>query len=120
MKHALRAALFAACLLGGVGAYDGVSAQSFSGVASHYGWGDGFHGRKTANGERFNAGGMTTAHRSLPFGTRLRVTYRGKSVVVRVNDRGPFIRGRVLDLSSGAARALGMGGLGHVYAEVVR
>ncbi len=64
---------------------------------------------KTASGERMNPGAMTAAHRTLPFGTRLRVTNQrnGKSVVVRINDRGPFIKGRVLDLSKGAAGQLG-------------
>ena len=64
---------------------------------------------------------MTAAHRSLPFGTKLRVTYRGQSVVVTINDRGPFIKGRVLDLSTGAARAVGLtgAGVGHVTAEVI-
>ena len=73
-------------------------------LASHYGVGDGYHGLTTANGERYNAYGLSTAHRSLPFGTRLRVTNpsNGKSVVVRVNDRGPFVGGRNLDLSYGA------------------
>jgi rare lipoprotein A len=72
--------------------------------ASHYGYGDGYHGQTTANGERFNTYGNTTAHRSLPFGTRLKVTNQsnGKSVIVRVNDRGPYISGRALDLSYGA------------------
>jgi rare lipoprotein A len=65
------------------------------------------HGKVTANGERYYPDGMTVAHRSLPFGTKLRLTYRGKSVIVRVNDRGPFIGGRQLDLSRGAARELG-------------
>lgn len=65
-------------------------------------------GNRTANGERFDGSGLTAAHRSLPFGTKLRVSYRGKSVVVRVNDRGPFIRGRALDLSLAAARRIGM------------
>ena len=76
------------------------------GTASYYG--KGFHGRRAANGERFNMNAMTAAHRSLPFGTRLQVTNvrNGRSVVVRISDRGPFIRGRVLDLSYGAARAL--------------
>lgn len=63
---------------------------------------------KTASGERFNPHGMTAAHRSLPFGTKVRVSYRGKTVVVRVNDRGPFIHNRGLDLSLGAARAIGL------------
>ncbi len=78
-------------------------------------------GSKTASGQRFNQNAMTCAHRSLPFGTKLRVTHGGRSVVVTVNDRGPFIRGRVLDLSTGAARAVGLtgAGVGHVTAEVV-
>jgi rare lipoprotein A len=74
-------------------------------LASHYG---AESGSRTANGERFTGKAMTAAHRSLPFNTRLRVTYQGRSVVVRINDRGPFIRGRSLDLSTGAARKLGM------------
>ncbi|MBF2065543.1 MAG: septal ring lytic transglycosylase RlpA family protein [Calothrix sp. C42_A2020_038] len=82
------------------------------GIASFYGY-DG-SGNRTATGERFNPEGMTAAHRSLPFGTRVRVTNtrNGRSVVVRINDRGPFIRGRVIDLSYGAARVLGMIGKG--------
>ena len=74
------------------------------GYASHYGVGDGFNGRTTANGERFNAYGTTVAHKSLPFGTRLKVTNQlnGASVVVRVNDRGPYYGGRILDLAYGA------------------
>jgi peptidoglycan lytic transglycosylase len=90
--------------------------RSFSGVASYYG---NESGSRTASGQRFNQNDMTCAHRSLPFGTRLRVSSGGHSVVVTVNDRGPFVRGRVLDLSKGAARALGMGGLARVTAEVV-
>ncbi|MDC9825690.1 septal ring lytic transglycosylase RlpA family protein [Devosia sp. ZB163] len=74
-------------------------------VASHYG---AESGSVTANGERFTGKGMTAAHKTLPFGTKLRVTYRGKSVVVRINDRGPFVRGRHLDLSTAAARHIGM------------
>ena len=85
--------------------------------ASYYG-----HGEKlsqhTASGERFNPHGLTAAHRTLPFGTHLRVTYRGRSVVVRVNDRGPAkATGRSLDLSYGAARALGMLGSAPVAIE---
>src|SRR3954452_17437728 len=79
--------------------------HTFSGVASFYG---NESGSKTASGARFNQSAMTAAHRSLPFGTRLRVTHGGQSVVVTINDRGPFIRGRVLDLSTGAARAIGL------------
>jgi rare lipoprotein A len=66
--------------------------------------------RMTANGERFNPHGLTAAHRKLKFGTKVRVTNmrNGKSVVVRINDRGPFIRGRVIDLSLGAAKVIGL------------
>lgn len=70
---------------------------------------------KTASGERMNPSALTAAHRSLPFGTKVRVTnkHNGKSVVVRINDRGPFIRGRVIDLSKAAARQIGMISRGH-------
>lgn len=92
--------------------------HSFSGMASFYG---NESGSRTASGQRFNQGAMTAAHRSLPFGTKLRVTHGGQSVVVTINDRGPFVRGRVLDLSTGAARAIGLtgAGVGRVTAEVV-
>ncbi|MFC0283950.1 septal ring lytic transglycosylase RlpA family protein [Camelimonas abortus] len=84
------------------------------GVASWYG--PGFYGRKTASGERYTGAGLTAAHRTLPFGSLARVTDKrtGRSIVVRINDRGPFRRGRVIDLSRAAARALGMNGLAHV------
>lgn len=92
--------------------------HSFSGMASFYG---NESGSKTASGQRFNQNAMTCAHRSLPFGTKLRVTHGGQSVIVTVNDRGPFVRGRVLDLSTAAARAIGLtgAGVGRVTAEVV-
>lgn len=94
------------------------SGRSFSGMASFYG---NESGSKTASGQRFNQNAMTAAHRSLPFGTKLKVTHGGRSVVVTINDRGPFIRGRVLDLSTGAARAVGLtgAGVGRVVAEVM-
>lgn len=78
-----------------------------SGIASYYG--SGHHGRRTASGERFNQNAMTAAHRTARFGSYLRVTNtaNGRSVVVRVNDRGPFVRGRVIDVSTAAARSLG-------------
>ncbi|MBN3897260.1 MAG: septal ring lytic transglycosylase RlpA family protein [Nostoc sp. NOS(2021)] len=95
---------------------------SFRGMASYYGY-DGSCNR-TASGQRFNPEGMTAAHRSLPFGTQVRVTNtrNGRSVVVRINDRGPFIRGRVIDLSAGAARILGMmsSGVAPVHIEVLK
>ncbi|MET4391075.1 rare lipoprotein A [Bradyrhizobium sp. F1.4.3] len=94
------------------------SGHSFSGMASFYG---NESGSRTASGQRFNQNAMTAAHRSLPFGTKLRVTHGGQSVIVTINDRGPFVRGRVLDLSTGAARAIGLtgAGVGRVTAEVV-
>lgn len=84
----------------------------FRGWASWYG--PGFHGNRSASGERYNQNALTAAHRSLPFGTRVRVTNlnTGVSVVVRINDRGPFVRGRIIDLSAAAARMLGMMGSG--------
>jgi rare lipoprotein A len=94
------------------------SGRSFSGMASFYG---NESGSKTASGQRFNQEAMTAAHRTLPFGTKLKVTHGDRSVVVTINDRGPFIRGRVLDLSTGAARAIGLtsAGVGRVVAEVM-
>ena len=79
------------------------------GLASYYG-----QGEVTATGERFDPSGMTAAHRTLPFGTRVRVTRvdTGNSIVVRINDRGPFKPGRVIDLSEGAAENLGITGVG--------
>jgi rare lipoprotein A len=75
------------------------------GMASYY-----KRGRMTASGEKFNPQGLTAAHRTLPFGTKVRVVNvrSGKSVIVRINDRGPFIRGRIIDLALGAARAVGL------------
>lgn len=90
-----------------------VPGRSFRGRATWYG--PGFHGRRTANGERFDQLAMTAAHRTLPFGTRLRVCTRGRCVVVRINDRGPFGAGNVLDLSKGAARRLGTERSGVAY-----
>ena len=81
-----------------------VEARSSCGYASHYGVGDFYHGRQAADGSRFNAYGLTAAHPSLPFGTRLRVTNQrnGRSVTIKITDRGPFYGGRILDLSYGA------------------
>lgn len=82
------------------------------GMASWYG--PGFHGRLTANGERYNQNGLTAAHKNLPFGTRVRVTNlnNGRSITVRINDRGPYAHGRIIDLSKGAARVIGLMGSG--------
>ncbi|UWU89758.1 septal ring lytic transglycosylase RlpA family protein [Bradyrhizobium sp. CB1015] len=88
-----------------------------SGKASYYSYSKG----KTASGSSFNRNHLTAAHRSLPFGTKLRVTYGGSSVIVTINDRGPFIRSRVLDLSLAAARSLGITdrGVAQIRAEVL-
>lgn len=104
-----------------------LSSASFAGVyksnakASYYA--EKYHGRKTANGETFNMYAMTCAHKTLPFGTVLRVTnlQNNKSVDVRVNDRGPFVKGRELDLSKGAAQKIGMikTGTANVKIEIV-
>jgi rare lipoprotein A len=93
------------------------SGRTFSGMASYYG---NESGHRTASGQRFNQNALTAAHRTLPFGTRVKVTHAGRSVVVTINDRGPFVRGRVLDLSTGAARAVGLtsSGVGRVVAEI--
>jgi len=90
-----------------------------TGLASWYG--PGFHGNRTASGEVFNQNELTAAHRSLPFGTRVRVTNlnNGQSVTVRINDRGPFVRGRIIDLSRHAARVLGISGVAPVRLEIL-
>jgi rare lipoprotein A len=106
--------LFVACMVCLVPA-GAVHAQS--GIASVYG----YNGGKTASGERARPSGLTAAHRSLPFGTKVRVTNRknGRSVVVRINDRGPFVRGRIIDLTPAAAHVLGFSGLAPVTVGVI-
>ncbi len=93
------------------------SASAESGIASVYV----YSGGRSASGERASPSGLTAAHRTLPFGTLVRVTNKasGRSVVVRINDRGPFVRGRVIDVTPAAAHALGFSGLAHVTLEVV-
>lgn len=88
-------------------------------IASQYGIGDGYHGKRTASGERFNTYAMTAAHRSRAFGSFVTVTNRrnGRSVSVRITDRGPFVRGRCIDLSRAAADAIGMGGTAPVNVQ---
>lgn len=91
------------------------TARSETGIASYY-----YHGKSTANGERFNPDGLTAAHRTLPFGTLVRVTSLStqRSIVVRINDRGPFVRGRIIDLARGAARQIGMIGAGVIRVRI--
>ncbi|MBZ9870962.1 septal ring lytic transglycosylase RlpA family protein [Mesorhizobium sp. BR1-1-9] len=115
-RTALVAVTIAAGLMVGASATPAASAAQ-CGRASWYA----LHSR-TASGERMNPSAMTAAHRTLPFGTKLRVTNKnnGRSVVVRINDRGPFIRGRVLDLSKGAAGQLGFIGSGHTAVCMAR
>ena len=96
-----------------------------SGIASVYATtgkkADGYAGKRTANGERAQSGALTAAHKTLPFGTKVQVTNRrnNKSVIVRINDRGPFVRGRVIDLTPAGASALGFSGLAPVSLSVV-
>jgi rare lipoprotein A len=93
------------------------TASAQSGVASVYA----YAGGRTASGERVQPGALTAAHRTLPFGTMVRVTDNrsGRSIVVRINDRGPFVRGRVIDLTPAGAHALGFSGLTQVTLDVV-
>jgi rare lipoprotein A len=102
------------CALGAIPAAAEDTKPIESGAASWYG--PGFHGKRTANGETFNTNALTAAHKTLPFGTEVRVTNErtGKSVVVRINDRGPYAHGRVIDLSKAAAEAVGISGVGQV------
>jgi rare lipoprotein A len=90
-------------------------AKAQSGIASIY------SGGRTSNGERADANGMTAAHKTLPFGTLVRVTPQrsGRSVIVRINDRGPFVAGRVIDVTPAAARALGFSGLAPVTLDII-
>ena len=89
------------------------------GEASWYG--PGFHGKKTASGERFDTNEMTAAHKTLPFGKLIKVTNLSNDefVIVRINDRGPFVRGRIIDLSQAAKNAIKMGGTTKVKLEEV-
>lgn len=101
------------------------SSVSFAqvGTASWYGLGDGFNGKRMANGQRFNTYGLVVAHRTLPFGTKVKVTNlkNKRSVLVTIGDRGPAARtGRIIDLSYAAKSAIGMGGTAPVSLEVVK
>lgn len=111
----LKKSLLSALALGAmvVGA---TPAQAGCGEVSFYGLGDGFHGQRTANGERFNAYGLTAASPYLPLGSYIRVRHKGRSVMVRVTDRGPYVGGRILDLSYGAFIALANPGKGVIKA----
>ena len=111
-KQVLKSILLSASIALGALAPAAVEAASSCGIASYYG--PGFHGRTTANGERFNAYGLTAAHRRLPFGSRVKVVNQdtGRSVTIRVNDDGPHIPGRIIDLSEGAFQQIASLGSG--------
>ncbi len=113
-RHSLRKLAFTGLVLASTIALP-LTASAQSGIASIY------SGGRTANGEHASAGGLTAAHRSLPFGTLVRVTNNrtGRSVVVRINDRGPFVHGRVIDVTPAAAHVLGFSGLAPVTLNVV-
>ena len=109
--------MYVALVMGAALGFHGVAeAKTLTGLASYY-----KSGKLTANGEAYNPHGLTAAHRTLPFGTRVAVTNlkTGKTVVVRINDRGPFIKGRVIDLSLGAAKIVGLTKSGVAKVKVV-
>jgi rare lipoprotein A len=114
LRPRIASGLQAVVVLGLLAALAGCSTVGSGSVATETGkasyYGDRHHGRKTASGERFDQHALTAAHRSLPFGTRVRVTNLNneRSVVLRINDRGPFVRGRIIDVSRAAAERLGM------------
>jgi len=120
-KTLIVGALSAALLTIGTAAA-GPAGKSQAGMASYYH--DRFHGRQTASGARYNKGDLSAAHKTLPLGTRVRVTdsRNGRSVVVRINDRGPYARGRVIDLSRAAANQIGLvsKGVSRVTLEVLK
>ena len=93
------------------------SVSAESGIASHYP--HSYQGRKTANGERFNPHAMTCAHKRHPFGSMLRISKGQRAIICRVTDRGPFVRGRVIDLTPAGARARGFSGLASVTLDVL-
>jgi len=110
--------------VGGISAHmsasrGGLTPGTLTGRASWYG--PGFHGRRSASGERFDQNEMTAAHKTLPFGTILLVTNtrNNRSCLVRINDRGPYIPGRMLDLSAAAARVLNIDGVGSVRVDIL-
>ena len=111
----MQAAKTLVCAVTGLAVLCGsAQAESQTGTASWYG--PGFHGRLTANGERFDTNELTAAHKTLPFGTKVQVinATTGLAVVVRINDRGPYAHGRIIDLSRRAAESIGISGVAKV------
>jgi rare lipoprotein A len=113
--QSMKALVFAAAALAAVMG----SARAESGIASHYSTRE--LGPRTASGGSLNDGALTAAHKTLPFGSRVRVTNNanGRSVVVTITDRGPYVRGRVIDLTTAGARALGFSGVAHVTVDKI-
>ena len=116
MKQVRWAAMAAFAMMAAALSVTQADAAAQTGKASYY-----KSGHRTANGERFDPHGYTAAHRTLPFGTKVLVTNvkTGKSVIVRINDRGPFIKNRIIDVSYGAAKLLGMTGAGVATVKIV-
>jgi rare lipoprotein A len=116
MKQVRWAAVAAFAMLAGASSVSQADAAAQTGKASYY-----KHGARTANGERFDPHGYTAAHRTLPFGTRVLVTNMktGISVIVRINDRGPFVKSRIIDVSYGAAKVLGITATGVATVKIV-
>ena len=114
MRNRCRVAFWALTLVAMVASSSPLMASPETGIASVY------SGEKTANGEYASASALTAAHKSLPFGTKVKVTNvrTGQSVVVRINDRGPYIKGRIIDLTPAGARAIGSSGLATVQLTV--
>jgi len=120
MKNLNQTALVAVTIAAGLMVGASATSATAAGQCGRASW-YALHSR-TASGERMNPSAMTAAHRSLPFGTKLKVTNKdnGRSVIVRINDRGPFVKGRMLDLSRGAASQLGFIGSGHTAVCMAR
>jgi rare lipoprotein A len=120
-KTRYAAGILVALALAPLAADAGKNVKDFKqkGVATYYA--DRFHGRKTASGVKYDKGAMTAAHKTLPLGTKVRVTNlnSGETVDVEINDRGPYVKGRVIDLSKRAAAELGIGGMAQVQLEVI-
>jgi rare lipoprotein A len=120
-KTRYAAGILAVLALAPIAANAGKNVKDFKqkGVATYYA--DRFHGRKTASGVKYDKSALTAAHRTLPLGTKVRVTNlkSGESVDVEINDRGPYVKGRVIDLSRRAASELGLGGMAQVQLEVI-
>ena len=120
LRTAMGGAAFSTASRGGLGIGGALVGRSMTGHASWYG--PGFHGRRAASGERFDQNKLTAAHKTLPFGTLLLVTntHNNRTCLVRINDRGPYVAGRMIDLSAAAARAVGISGVGQVRIDILK